>query len=86
MDVPNQPAGASVAVLAFLNRFFPVEPGHWGGWMFETFPMILQIEFTNAERTKAAVNVMVEYEGATVELEKPAGRWVWKATVGRWIT
>jgi tetratricopeptide (TPR) repeat protein len=86
MEVPNQPIGASVDVLAFLNTLFPAIPGHWGGWMFETFPTITRIEFVNAERTKVAVHVTIEYEGATLVLEKQAGRWVWKATVDRWMT
>ena len=86
MEVPNQPAGPSIDVLAFLNRLFPAMPGHWGGWMFETFPMITRIEFLNAERTRAAVAFTIRYEGATLILEKVDNRWVMKSMTNRWIT
>jgi len=86
MEVPNQPAGPPIDVLAFLNRLFPAHPGHWGGWMFETFPMITRIEFLNAERTRAAVAFTIRYEGATLILEKVDGRWVMKSMTNRWIT
>jgi hypothetical protein len=86
MEVPNQPIGGSLEILKLLQRFFPARPGHWGGWMFETFPMITQIEFTNAERTKAGVRVTIGYEGATVILEKKEGEWTYVEMTNRWIT
>ena len=86
MQVPNQPAGGSLAVLELLKRFFPARPGHWGGRMIETFPMITQIEFTDAARTRAAVRFTVGYEGATAILEKKDGVWTFKEMTNRWIT
>jgi hypothetical protein len=73
-------------VMQALNRFIPMLPGHWGGWMFATFPTVTHIEFLNAERTRATARFTVEYEGATVILEKVNGRWVAVRMVDRWIT
>jgi tetratricopeptide (TPR) repeat protein len=86
MSVPNQPAGRSAELLKFLQQFFPARPGHWGGWMFQTFPMITRIEFEDAARTRAAVFVTVGYEGATLVFEKQGGVWTFKEMTGRWIT
>jgi len=86
METPNQPAGASVDILAFWNRYFPARPGHWGGWELETYPIITQIEFLDAERTKASVNVTVGYSGGTVVMEKAGAEWRALRLVNRWIT
>jgi tetratricopeptide (TPR) repeat protein len=86
MEVPNQPVGGSQEILKLLQKFFPARAGHWGGWMFETFPMITQIEFANTERTKVGVRVTIGYEGATVIFEKKDGVWVYKEMTNRWIT
>ena len=86
MAIP-QPVGAAVDLLAFLNRFFAAQPGHWGGWLFETFPNIYSVEFTNPERTKAAARVRVGYQGTTIllEKEKEQDRWMPKGRTGDWI-
>ena len=76
METPNQPVGASLDILALVNQFFAARPGHWGGWVFQTYPMIDRIEFLNAERTKATAAVTIGYAGATVVLEKKDGAWV----------
>ena len=55
MATPNQPIGPSLDVRAFWNRYFPMRPGHWSGWEFETYPTISDITFQNADRTRAAV-------------------------------
>jgi hypothetical protein len=86
METPNQPIGPSLSVLAFLNKFFPARPGHWGGWEFETYPVINRIEFLNRERSRAAVAVTVGYSGATVVLEKKNGRWEAVDLVNMWVT
>ena len=86
MAVPNQPVGGSRVVLELMKSFFPARPGHWGGWMIETFPMITHIEFSDAARTKAAVRFTVGYEGATAMLEKKNGVWTFKELTNRWIT
>lgn len=86
METPNQPIGPSLDVLAFWKKFFAAQPGHWGGWVFETYPIINQIEFINAERTRAAVKVTVGYSGATVQLEKKDGVWMAKELTNFWIT
>src|SRR6185436_8530834 len=86
MATPNQPAGASQTIIKFWNRFFPMRPGHWGGWEFATYPVIRAIEFTNPERTKASVPVTIGYSGGTVLLEKIDGEWRMLAIVNSWIT
>jgi tetratricopeptide (TPR) repeat protein len=86
METPNQPVGASMNILTLWNKFFAARPGHWGGWDLQTYPVITQIEFTNAERTKAAARVTVGYSGATVRLEKRDGKWIATELTDQWIT
>lgn len=86
MEPPNQPIGPSLNVLEFINRFFPSRPGHWGGWEFETYPVISNIEFLNKEHTRAAAAVTVGYSGATVILVKKNGKWVGVEVVNFWVT
>jgi tetratricopeptide (TPR) repeat protein len=86
MSTPNQPAGASVTIMRLWNQFFPMRQGHWGGWVFATYPEIARIEFTNKARTKASVPVIVGYSGGTVLLEKIDGDWRALEIVNRWIT
>ena len=86
METPNQPVGDSMQILSLFGRFFPAIPGHWGGWELETFPQVTQIEFVNAERTKANANVTIGYSGATVVLEKIDGKWRAIRLTNQWIT
>jgi tetratricopeptide (TPR) repeat protein len=86
METPNQPVGDSIQILKLWTRFFAARPGHWGGWDLETAPVITEIEFTNAERTKASARVTIGYTGGTVELEKEDGRWIAKRLTNQWIT
>lgn len=86
MDTPNQPAGASLHVLALWKNVFWAQPGHWGGWVFESYPIINEIEFVDAARTRAAVKVTVGYSGATVQMEKKDGVWRATALTNFWVT
>jgi hypothetical protein len=86
METPNQPVGDSMQLLRLWTKFFDARPGHWGGWEIETYPVITEIEFTNAERTKASARVTVGYSGATVELEKEGGTWIAKRLANQWVT
>jgi len=86
MQTPNQPVGASLDILALWNKFFAARPGHWGGWELETYPVITRLEFTDAARTRAEAAVTIGYSGATVVLEKTAGRWVAVRLTNHWIT
>ncbi len=86
MQTPNRPAGPSLEVLAFWKPFFFVQPGHWGGWVFETYPIVTEIEFVDAARTRAAVKVTVGYSGCTVQLAKKNGAWVATELTNFWIT
>ena len=86
METPNQPVGDSMQILSLFGRFFEARPGHWGGWELETYPQVSQIEFVNAERTKANANVTIGYSGATVVLEKVDGKWRAVRLTNQWIT
>jgi len=86
METPNQPVGDSMQILALFGRFFEARPGHWGGWELKTYPHVPQIEFVNAERTKANASVTIGYSGATVVLEKVEGKWRALRLTNHWIT
>lgn len=86
MEVPNQPVGGSMQILSLFGRFFEAIPGHWGGWELETYPQVTQIEFLNAERTKANADVTIGYSGGTVVLEKADGKWRAVRLTKQWIT
>ena len=82
----DQPVGDSMQILSLFGRFFEARPGHWGGWELETYPQVTQIEFVNAERTKANAHVTIGYSGATVVLEKVDGKWRAVRLTNQWIT
>jgi hypothetical protein len=82
----NAPVGPSLDILKLLNQFFASRPGHWGGWEFETYPVITRVDFLNAERTKALAAVTVGYSGASVVLEKKDGVWIATGLTNQWIT
>ena len=82
----NRPAGDTVHVLVFWTKFFAARPGHWGGWVFETYPIIDQIEFVDAERTRATVQITVGYSGGTVHMERKDGAWIATALTNVWLT
>ncbi len=86
MEVPNQPVGPSLEILDLWQEFFAARPGHWGGWVLETYPIIARIEFLDDERTRAAAAVRIGYAGATVVLEKRDGAWVAVRLTNRWVT
>lgn len=86
METPNQPVGRAVDVRAYWNRFFPMRQGHWFGWVFQTYPIIRDVTFQNAQRTRAAVRVEVGYSGGTVVLEKQQGVWRAIDIVNMWVT
>jgi hypothetical protein len=86
METPNQPVGASIAILALWKKFFPARPGHWGGWDLETYPVITEIGFIDGARTQAEAAVTIGYSGATVVLEKEGAVWTAKRLINQWIT
>jgi tetratricopeptide (TPR) repeat protein len=86
MEAPNQPMGASLDIIRFLAQFFEARPGHWGGWEFFTYPVVNQIEFTNAERTTARARVVIGYSGGDVFLEKIDGAWKATKLGNMWVT
>jgi hypothetical protein len=86
METPNQPIGPSLDILALWGEFFPVRQGHWFGWVFETYPIIHEIELLNEERTEAVARVTIGYSGASVVLEKRDGAWSVVRLTDFWIT
>jgi hypothetical protein len=85
MEPPNQPDARADEIVTFWSGFFRMRPGHWGGWMFSTNPVITGIEFEDVARTKAYAQVTIGYEGASVALEKKGGAWKALGMGGRWI-
>ncbi|MGD8330298.1 MAG: tetratricopeptide repeat protein [Acidobacteriota bacterium] len=86
METPNQPIGASVEILALWKRFFPARPGHWGGWVLQTYPIVGRIEFQDEERSRASVAVGLGYSGCTVHLERTDDGWTVVRLSNFWIT
>jgi hypothetical protein len=86
MAIP-QPAGDAKAIARLLDRYFLVQPGHWGGWHFATFPVLRSIRFLNEARTEATVEFVVRYEGGEASLKKDPkdGRWVLGEVKFTWI-
>jgi tetratricopeptide (TPR) repeat protein len=84
METPNQPIGASVTIAETWSKFFPLQPGHWGGWELTAYPYITKVTFDREHH--ALAEVTIGYGGYTVELEKENGKWIAKRIVGVWIT
>jgi hypothetical protein len=90
---PEPDQTTEIDILKFWNRFFSTER-RFGGVAsddyprvsFESYPIITELEFLDAERTKAAARVVVGHEGGTVVLEKSQGIWTAKALVNTWIS
>jgi tetratricopeptide (TPR) repeat protein len=90
---PEPDQTTEIDMLKFWNRFLPTER-RLGGVAsddyprvsFETYPIITELEFLDAERTKAAARVVVGHEGGTVVLEKSQGIWTAKTLVNTWIS
>jgi tetratricopeptide (TPR) repeat protein len=85
MEVPNQPIGNAQDIGKFWNEKFAVRPGHWGGWVVDTYPHITEIRFDPDNHSKAFVPVVVGYSGATVVLERVDDSWQAKGLVNVWV-
>jgi tetratricopeptide (TPR) repeat protein len=85
MRMPNQPSGGVEQIQKFWNRFFTMGPGHWGGWIFETFPIVSEVTFIDAARTRGAARIRIGYEGSTQLLTKADRRWKVTGSSGHWI-
>jgi hypothetical protein len=72
------------AVRPFWDRFFPAAP--WRQTPGESAPTITELEFLNAERTKAAARIQGDHQGATMMLEKVDGIWRIVEVVDSWIS
>jgi tetratricopeptide (TPR) repeat protein len=85
METPNQPIGGVEQIQKFWNRFFTMGPGHWGGWLLQTFPIVGEVTFIDAARTRGAARIRIGYQGSTQLLTKDDGRWKVTGSSGHWI-
>jgi tetratricopeptide (TPR) repeat protein len=85
METPNQPIGGVEHIEKFWNRFFTMGPGHWGGWILQTFPMVTEVTFIDAARTRGAARIRSGYQGSTQLLTKTSGTWRVTGSSGHWI-
>ena len=84
LDLPNQPIGGSIQIAQLWSKFFPLRPGHWGGWELTVYPDITRITFDRDGH--ALAEVTIGYGGGTYELAKENGKWVAKRMVSMWVT
>jgi hypothetical protein len=54
--------------------------------VLETYPIINEIAFVDAARTRAEVAVTIGDSGGTVIMEKEGGAWIAKRFTNQWIT
>ena len=85
MATPNQPAGDVEHILKFWNRFFTMGPGHWGGWILQTFPIVNRITFIDPARSRGGAEIRTGYRGSTQLLAKEGGTWKVTGSSGHWI-
>ena len=69
----------------FWNRFFTMGPGHWGGWILQTFPIVFEISFADPGRTSAGARVRTGWAGHTELLAKDGREWKVKGTSNHWM-
>ena len=77
--------GGTREIQRFWNQFFTMGPGHWGGWILETFPIVTEVTFIDAARSKGASRIRIGYQGYTQLLTKDHGAWKLGDTTGHWI-
>jgi tetratricopeptide (TPR) repeat protein len=92
----NKPTGehpAGMDVLEFWNSFFQTDL-ILGGTVtdddrprvaFESYPIVAELEFLNAEHTRAAARIVSRSRGGTIVLEKGPGGWTAKPMVNFWV-
>lgn len=85
METRNQPIGRLEHIQRFWNRFFTMGPGHWGGWILQTFPIVNEVTFIDAARTKGAARIRTGYQGSTQLLTKSDRTWKVSGSSGYWI-
>lgn len=78
-------AGSAEPIAEMLGAFFPVCPGHWGGWHLDSFPSFSAIHFADEVRTSAIVKFRVGYEGGDATVERVNGGWKLTDVSYRWI-
>lgn len=86
MEVPNQPAGAVIDIAKLWSAFFPLQPGHWQGWVLRAYPSISRIDFLDAERGRARIHVTIGYQGTVLSVVREGQGWRVTGFSGDWIT
>ena len=90
---PTGSRNAGEDVLELWNKFFKTDYGFGNverpGYprvLVETYPVIAELEFLDAARTRAAARIVGRSEGGTIILEKDRGEWVAREVVNKWIS
>lgn len=79
-------SGKPSQVQQLWSRFFPVGISMGATFVIESDPHIMNIEFLDTGRTRAAARIAIGHEGATVILEKDAaGAWKAVRLTNTWI-
>ena len=81
----RRPQSVIEHIQKFWNRFFTMGPGHWGGWILQTFPIVTEVTFIDAARTRGAARIRTGYEGSTQLLTKTGGTWKVSGASGHWM-
>lgn len=71
---------------AFWMRYFPAPSNSWRGWAMETYPLVREIEFLDADLNTAAARVNVDAgSGFTAILERRGTGWTVVRITSQWI-
>jgi hypothetical protein len=69
------------------DKFFARRQSDWpAAWTLQSDPMVRDIEFLNAERTKAIVMTGTRGSGTAVIVEKPGSTWIRVEILYTWDT
>ncbi|HXT71447.1 MAG TPA: hypothetical protein VN700_16950 [Vicinamibacterales bacterium] len=85
-QAPNRPTEADLGAMKFWNASFATHKGNMGQWVVQTYPIIVNVTFLDDARTKAAIAFRLNYEGATLIMEKTNGAWQAIRLVNQWIS
>ncbi len=90
---PTRDQSAGNDVLQLWNKFFQTDlivgrnvSNDYPRVVFESYPIITDLEFLNAEHTRAAARIGSGSQGGTIVLEKGLGGWIAKPMVNFWIS
>jgi hypothetical protein len=70
------PESEKAARYQFIQKFIRVLPGHWGGWILSTQPMVPEIAF-NSDYSEAIIFYELVYEFGIALYKKVDGEWTY---------